>query len=80
MPNYHLNNQKWTSYYWESPSNSEIDWLDILEDNINWTMSYRRDSDIFIPNGEIYKCNKTSKTEYSFEGKKKKCRVVCKQF
>jgi hypothetical protein len=33
-------------------------------------MSYRRDSDIFIPNGEIYKCNKTSKTKYSFEGKK----------
>ncbi len=71
MPDYHLNNQKWTLYNWEPPCNSPVDRLEALGDNINWTISYRRDSDIFVPYGEVYKCNKSSKTKYSFEGKKK---------
>lgn len=71
MPHYHLNNQKWTLYNWEPPCNSQVDLLEPLGDNINWTLSYRRDSDIFVPYGEVYKCNKSSKTKYSFEGKKK---------
>jgi hypothetical protein len=71
MPDYHFNNQKWTLYNWEPPCNSPVDRLESLGDNINWTISYRRDSDIFIPYGEVYKCNKSSKTKYSFEGKKK---------
>jgi hypothetical protein len=71
MPDYHFNNQKWTLYNWEPPCNSPIDRLESLGDNINWTISYRRDSDIFVPYGEVYKCNKSSKTKYNFERKKK---------
>jgi hypothetical protein len=71
MPHYHLNNQKWTLYNWEPPCNTPVDMLEPLGDNINWTLSYRRDSDIFVPYREVYKCNKSSKTKYSFEGKKK---------
>jgi hypothetical protein len=51
MPDYHLNNQKWTLYNWEPPCNSPFDKLKPLRDNINWTISYRRDSDIFVPYG-----------------------------
>jgi hypothetical protein len=71
MLDYHLNKQKWTLYNWEPPCFSPVDSLEPLGDNINWTISYRRDSDIFNPYGEVYKCNKSSKTKYSFEGKKK---------
>jgi hypothetical protein len=71
MPDYHLNYQKWTLCNWEPPCNSPVDKLESLGDNINWTISYRRDSDIFVPYGEVYKCNKSSKTKYSFEGKKR---------
>jgi hypothetical protein len=72
MPEYHLIDQKWVLYNWEPPSNSPIDKLYPFGDHINWTMSYRHDSDIFVPYGKILKCNKNFiKIKYKFHLKNK---------
>lgn len=48
----HLPHQRWVFLMFESPDNS---WTNISEWNniFDWTMSYRRDSDVFIPYGEL---------------------------
>jgi hypothetical protein len=71
VPKYHLKHQKWVLYNWESPNNSPVDALEPFEDQINWTMSYRQDSDIFTPYGKIFKCDKNLKNKYNFYEKNK---------
>jgi hypothetical protein len=72
MPEYHLIDQKWVLYNWEPPGNSPVDNLYPFGNHINWTMSYRHDSDIFVPYGRLFKCKKNSmKKKYKFDDKKK---------
>jgi hypothetical protein len=71
VPEYHLTHQKWVLYNWESPHNSPVGALEPFEDQINWTMSYRQDSDIFIPYGKIFKCDKNLKNKHKFYEKNK---------
>jgi hypothetical protein len=71
VPKYHLTHQKWVLCMWESPPHSPIRALDPFGDNINWTMTYRQDSDVFVPYGKIIKCDQNFKVKHKFEGKKK---------
>jgi hypothetical protein len=71
IPAYHLNFQRWIIANWEPPSHISIDTLNELGDNINWTMTYRQDSDIFSPYGKFYKCPNNMKQKYKFDEKKK---------
>ncbi len=34
-------------------------------------MTYRQDSDLFVPYGKVLKCDKNLKTKHKFDGKKK---------
>ncbi|XP_077341082.1 alpha-(1,3)-fucosyltransferase 4 [Lithobates pipiens] len=47
-----LPSQKWIWMNFESPSHSS--WLSSLSGIFNWTMSYRVDSDIFVPYGYLF--------------------------
>jgi hypothetical protein len=72
VPNYHLTDQKWVLLNHEPPKNCPpIEYLEPFGGHINWTLSYRYDSDIFSPYGEIFKCDKNLKTKYRFDEKKK---------
>ncbi len=71
VPEYHLTHQKLVLFNWEPPPNSLIDALDAFGDDINWTMTYRQESDVFVPYGKVLKCGKNLKTKYKFDGKKK---------
>jgi hypothetical protein len=71
VPKYHLTHQKLVLYNWEPPNNSPIGALEPFEGHINWTMSYRQDSDIFTPYGKILKCDKNLKNKYKFYEKNK---------
>jgi hypothetical protein len=71
VPKYHLTHQKWILFNWEAPPNSPIRALDPFGDHINWTMTYRQDSDLFVPYGKVLKCDKNLKTKHKFDGKKK---------
>jgi hypothetical protein len=72
VPNYHLTDQKWVLLNHEPPKNCPpIESLEPFGGHINWTLSYRYDSDIFSPYGKIFKCDKNLKTKYRFDEKKK---------
>jgi hypothetical protein len=72
VPNYHLTDQKWVLLNHEPPINCpSIKSLEPFEGHINWTLSYRSDSDIFSPYGQFFKCDNNLKTKYRFDEKKK---------
>lgn len=48
--------QKYVFYSWESPYNTYFDET-YVKDFYNWTLNYRRDSDIHFPYGMFYKRN-----------------------
>ena len=52
-----------SSPYTQSESN--------LFESIDWVMSYRTDSDIYVPYGWLQRCRKDYKPKYKFENKKK---------
>jgi hypothetical protein len=71
VPKYHLTHQKWILYNNEPPTRTSADVFDTFANHINWTMSYKKDSDVYTPYGEFYKCNKNLKIKNKFEEKKK---------
>ena len=65
-----LTNQKWILRNYESPHHSK-GWSRLPLKKIDWTMTYRTDSDIFDPYGTFVECNTTWKQSHSFENKTK---------
>lgn len=61
LPRNHIHGQKWVLYNIESPPNAIIHKqnLDMFEEHIDWVASYRRDSDIYVPYGQVIKRNKS---------------------
>lgn len=65
VPDYRLQHQKFVMYNLESPcySKSKEKDFELFEDNIDWTMGYRSDSDIYTPYAEKIVINKTMSDE-----------------
>jgi hypothetical protein len=83
FPKYHRNNQRWILFSQIPPVYEEkkfISRLKDMDDKINWTMTYRRDSDIFVPYALISKKSDTLKSErlVSLNYKPKQCATVVK--
>lgn len=57
LPEYHKKKQMWILYMMESPINSEKSIAYEFGPLVDWTMSYRLDSDIHTPYGAIVKRN-----------------------
>uniref|UniRef100_L7LU98 Fucosyltransferase n=1 Tax=Rhipicephalus pulchellus TaxID=72859 RepID=L7LU98_RHIPC len=53
FPPKRLSWQKWTFYLMEPPSNTEFRDFNLVNDTFNWTMSYRKDSDVYVPYGRV---------------------------
>ena len=55
LPEQHLDGQFWVLVNHEAPFNTLDDTKQFraIEREINWTVTYRRDSDIFVPYGKI---------------------------
>lgn len=53
IPRNRTPNQKWIFFTLESPPYSHFQGFNFMDNMFNWTMTYRRDSDIFIPYGRI---------------------------
>jgi hypothetical protein len=55
LPAQHLDGQFWVLVNHEAPFNTIDDTKQFkkIESQINWTLSYRRDSDIYVPYGQI---------------------------
>ena len=66
-----IDNQKLVLYNMEPPhlTGKTLDRLGL--EKIDWIMSYRIDSDIYIPYGKVVECNTTWKQSHSFENKTK---------
>ena len=66
-----VTNQKWVLYNLEPPhlTNETLDKLCLKK--IDWIMSYRTDSDIYIPYGKVVECNRGWNQSHSFEKKTK---------
>ncbi|KAL1463914.1 hypothetical protein MTO96_027124 [Rhipicephalus appendiculatus] len=60
FPPKRLSWQKWIFYTMESPSNTVFRDFDLVNDTFNWTMTYREDSDVYVPYGRIVPRNGTS--------------------
>lgn len=71
VPNYHMSDQKWILYNWESPHNTPEELIETLADDIDWTLTYRVDSDIYSPYGLISKCDNQWHNEDIFDIKSK---------
>jgi hypothetical protein len=72
LPLYNSTLQKWVLFNLESPNYTPIDQILPLIKHIDWTMTYRMDSDIYTPYGRIKKCVKNKwKPKYKFRNKKK---------
>lgn len=69
LPTYHSTNQKWIIFSMESPQYSP-DWnVDQLFAQINWTMSYRLDSDIIASYGRVVKYSDQNKLSDPYKPK-----------
>ena len=66
-----LNDQKLVLYNLSPPhmTGKSLDKLKLKK--IDWIMTYRTDSDIYIPYGKVVECNTTWKQSHSFENKTK---------
>ena len=71
LPKQVIDSQKWVLYDTESPhyTNRGIDRIGLKK--IDWTMTYRTDSDIYTPYGKVYECHSNWKQKYSFDNKTK---------
>ncbi|CAG2109449.1 unnamed protein product [Medioppia subpectinata] len=61
--------QKWVLHNWEPPLNSPAYRVRPLAKHIDWVMSYRRDSDIYVPYGSVTKCDTKWQNEDLFDNK-----------
>lgn len=55
LPKIRKPGQIWAIFSLESPPQTPREILVHLKDHLNWTISYRRDSDVFVPYGRILK-------------------------
>nr|XP_037286029.1 alpha-(1,3)-fucosyltransferase C-like [Rhipicephalus microplus] len=62
FPTQRLDWQKWIFYLMEAPPNTKFHDFHLVNDTFNWTMSYRKDSDVYVPYGRIILRNATSAT------------------
>ena len=65
------NHQKWVLYTVESPHHTHIGVDSLGLNKFVWIMSYRTDSDVYIPYGEVFKCKTRWKQRHRFERKTK---------
>ncbi|CAG2101470.1 unnamed protein product [Medioppia subpectinata] len=61
--------QKWVLYNWEPPQYAPAFRVRPLAEHIDWVMSYRRDSDIYVPYGSVTKCDTKWQNENLFDNK-----------
>ncbi|XP_054156935.1 glycoprotein 3-alpha-L-fucosyltransferase A-like [Oppia nitens] len=71
LPHIHKSGQKWILYNWESPHYSPEYRIRRLASDIDWTMTYRRDSDIYVPYGSVDRCRRQWLNEDLFDGKQR---------
>ncbi|XP_076314783.1 alpha-(1,3)-fucosyltransferase C-like [Tachypleus tridentatus] len=62
LPSSHPDFQRWALFNLESPHHTSVAILKALGNNINWTITYRSDSDLFVPYGKIVAKNKSELT------------------
>ncbi|KAL1463916.1 hypothetical protein MTO96_027125 [Rhipicephalus appendiculatus] len=62
FPPNRLSWQKWVFYFMESPSYTNFHDFHLVNDTFNWTMTYRKDSDVYVPYGRIVPRNDTATT------------------
>ncbi|XP_037285973.2 alpha-(1,3)-fucosyltransferase C [Rhipicephalus microplus] len=60
FPTQRLDWQKWVFYLMEAPPNTKFKDFNLVNDKFNWTMSYRKDSDVYVPYGRIVLRNATT--------------------
>ncbi|GBO04944.1 Alpha-(1,3)-fucosyltransferase C [Araneus ventricosus] len=60
IPSSRTAHQKWVFFSLEAPPYSHFHGLAFMRDMFNWTMTYRRDSDIVIPYGKAVRTNKSA--------------------
>ncbi|XP_077517459.1 alpha-(1,3)-fucosyltransferase C-like isoform X1 [Amblyomma americanum] len=53
LPPYRFHSQKWVFFIMESPSYTLFPNLSNTKNMFNWTMTYRSDSDVYVPYGRI---------------------------
>lgn len=61
LPNYRAEHQIWVLYIIEAPPHIHWVGINVPKLTFNWTMSYRRDSDIIAPYGDFIKMTKSEK-------------------
>ncbi|XP_013775637.2 alpha-(1,3)-fucosyltransferase C-like [Limulus polyphemus] len=59
LPSTHPAFQRWALFNLESPHHTPVANIQALRNNINWTITYRTDSDIFVPYGKFVAKNKS---------------------
>ncbi|CAG2163711.1 unnamed protein product, partial [Oppiella nova] len=69
LPQKHIPGQKWIIYNWEPPVNTLEFKGRSIADQIDWVMSYRTDSDIYVPYGSVIPCDNKWQNEDLFDGK-----------
>ncbi|CAG2173693.1 unnamed protein product [Oppiella nova] len=69
LPQKHIPGQKWIIYNWEPPVNTLEFKGRAIADQIDWVMSYRKDSDIYVPYGSVIPCDNKWQNEDLFDGK-----------
>ena len=71
IPQRHRSDQKWVLYNWEPPHYTFEEVIKPLIKDIDWWMTYRRDSDIYVPYGSVQKCDRKWNNEDLFDKKTK---------
>ncbi|CAG2173321.1 unnamed protein product, partial [Oppiella nova] len=69
LPHNHIPGQKWILYNWEPPVYTRKLKGRAIADQIDWVMSYRTDSDIYVPYGSVIPCDNKWQNEDLFDGK-----------
>ena len=69
LPQHHKPHQKWVLYNWESPHFTSEEVVKPLVGDIDWMMTYRKDSDIYVPYGSVQKCHRKWNNEHLFDSK-----------
>ncbi|XP_077517325.1 alpha-(1,3)-fucosyltransferase C-like [Amblyomma americanum] len=57
MPSNRSNKQKWVFFTLESPPNTPFSNFRHMKNMFNWTMTYRSDSDVYLPYGRVVQRN-----------------------
>ena len=70
LPPIHKQGQKWVIFNHEPPINTyPVSSVRSFLEDIDWTLTYRSDSDIYAPYGLIYSCDRQWVDRNLFEGK-----------